>query len=428
MGRSAAILCCAAALAVAPPLPADDWPQWRGPARDGRSAERGLLESWPAGGPPLLWRAVGFGSGYSSVAVAGGKVFTLGDVGEDQFLIAASDLDGSLLWKQRVGPAWSEAMFGGSRSTPTVDGGRVYALGTDGDLLCADAETGEALWRRDLVEEFAGKMMFAGGRYDWRFSESPLVDGDRVVVSPGARDAALVALDKKTGEPIWRAAIPPLGEQGLDGAAYASAVVSQGAGVRQYVQLLGRGLVGIDAATGRFLWGYNRIANSVANIPTPIVTGDFVFASSGYGAGAVLLKLDKREDGVRAREVYFLDGATLQNHHGGLVLDDGYVYGGTGLNKGFPLCIELATGKVAWGPIRNLGRNSVAVIYADERLYLRYQSGLMLLVEATPAGYREHGSFTIPDVQKESWSHPVVANGRLYLREQDQILVYAIRR
>jgi outer membrane protein assembly factor BamB len=196
--------------------------------------------------------------------------------------------------------------------------------------------------------------------------------------------------------------------------------------VRQYVQLLGRGLVGIEAESGRFLWGYNRIANSVANIPTPIVTGDYVFASSGYGAGAVLLKLEKSGEGVTAREIYFLNGGTMQNHHGGLVLHEGFVYSGTGQNKGFPLCVEMSTGKVKWGPVRNAGRNSAAFIYADNRLYLRYQDGLMLLVEATPEGYREHGSFVIPDVEKESWSHPIVVNRRLYLREQDHLLVYDI--
>jgi outer membrane protein assembly factor BamB len=420
-------LCSIVALLAVSAAIAGDWPQWRGPQRDARSPETGLLSSWPEGGPDLAWRASGFGSGYSSLAVADGRVFTLGDLGEDQFLFAASAVDGRILWKQRVGPAWTEPMFGGSRSTPTVDGDRVYALGSDGDLLCADVSTGRPIWRRALPEEFGGRMMFAGDRYDWRFSESPLVDGTRVVVSPGAKDAALVALDKATGTTLWRASVPELGERGLDGAAYSSIVVSEGAGVRQYVQLLGRGLVGIEADTGRFLWGFNRIANHVANIPTPIVTGDLVFASSGYGAGAVLLQLVKTEGGVSAREVYFLEADTMQNHHGGVVLHDGHVYTGTGLNRGFPLCVELATGSVKWGPVRNAGKNSAAVMYADGRLYYRYQNGWMLLVEASPDGYRERGAFQIPDVRKESWSHPVISDGRLFLREQESILVYDVR-
>lgn len=422
------IVSFAGLLLVGDPALSADWPQWRGPLRDAHSAETGLLQAWPEGGPELLWRSRGFGSGYSSVAVAGGRIFTMGDIGEDQYLFAASDEDGSILWKQRVGPAWTEAMFGGSRGTPTVDGDRVYALGTDGDLLCAAVKNGEVVWRRNLAKDFSGKMMYAGGRYDWRFSESPLVDGERLIVTPGVVGAALVALNKATGEEIWRAAIPRLGEQGLDGAGYSSAVISEAAGVRQYVQLLGRGLVGIEAETGRFVWGYNRIANGVANIPTPIVSGDHVFASSGYGSGAVLLKLSKSETGVAAREVYFLTADQMQNHHGGMVLHDGHVYSGTGLNKGFPLCVEFETGKVKWGPVRNEGRNSAAPVYADGRLYYRYQNGLMLLVEATPEGYREHGSFTIPDVKKESWAHPVVVNRKLYLREQDHLLVYDVGR
>jgi outer membrane protein assembly factor BamB len=406
---------------------AADWPQWRGPSRDARSAEAGLLQVWPEGGPPLAWRATGFGAGYSSLAVVGERLFTLGDIGEDQFLIAASTADGEILWKQRIGPAWAEQMYGGSRGTPTVDGDRVCALGTDGDLLCAETKSGKPLWRRNLPRDFAGAMMFAGGRYDWRFSESPLIDGERLIVSPGHGEAAVVALNKKTGEELWRVALPELGDNGLDGAAYASAVVSEAGGVRQYVQLLGRGLVGVEAATGKFLWGYNRIANQVANIPTPIVFGDHVFASSGYGTGAVLLKIEKAGEGLAARELYFLEADTMQNHHGGLVLHEGHVYSGTGHNKGFPLCVEAATGKVKWGPIRNDGRNSASLIFADGRLYMRYQNGLMLLVEATPEGYRERGSFVIPDVEKESWSHPVISGGRLYLREQDHLLVYDLK-
>lgn len=415
-------------LAAPATVVAADWPQWRGSMRDGRSAETGLLQQWPEGGPRLLLRTSGFGAGYSSLAVAGGKVFTLGDIGEDQHLFAASEKNGQILWRTRVGPAWSDPMFGGARSTPTVDGSRVYALGTDGALLCADAGSGKPLWRRHLVKDFSGKMMFAGDRYDWRFSESPLVDGTRLIVSPGARNAAMIALDKETGALIWRASVPDLGERGLDGAGYASAVVSEAGGIRQYVQLLGRGLVGIAAENGHFLWGYNRIANHVANIPTPLVFGDHVFASSGYGAGAVLLKLEPSGKGIAAREVYFLESDTMQNHHGGLILHEGHVYSGTGLNKGFPLCVELKTGGVKWGPIRNHGSGSAAPTYADGRLYLRYQNGLMLLIEATPDGYQERGGFMIPGVVKESWSHPVIAGRRLFLREQDQLLVYDIAR
>lgn len=419
-------LLAAAPLAIGPAA-ADDWPGWRGPHRDGRSPETGLLQSWPEGGPPLAWKSTGFGAGFSSVSVADGRIFTLGDLDDGQYAIARRQSDGSPLWRTRIGPRW-EDRFPGPRSTPTVDGERIYVMGTEGDLVCLETATGKELWRRSLPRDFGGRLMQAQGRIDWRFAESPLVDGGRVIVTPGAAEAALVALDKTTGKEIWRAAVPSLGERGDDGAAYSSAVISHGGGVEQYVQFLGRGVVGIEAASGRFLWGYNRIANDVANIATPLVDGDHVFVSSGYGTGSALLRLSADgEGGVRAEEVYFLDATTMQNHHGGLILDRGTVYTGSGHNKGFPLAAELATGEVAWGPVRNAGENSAALTYADGRLYFRYQNGLMVLVEATPEAYREHGSFMIPEVKRESWPHPVIAGGRLYLREQDALYAYDLR-
>ena len=405
---------------------ATDWPQWRGPGRDGRAASTGLLGTWPEGGPPLAWRATGLGSGFSSVAVADGRVYTMGDLGDAQYVIALRDGAGTLLWKREIGPAWKDEL-GGPRSTPTVDGERVFVVSTEGDVIALAAATGELLWKRSLPEEFGARLMKADGTYDWKFSESPLVDGNRVVVTPGVPKAALVALDKESGKEIWRSEIPALGERGDDGAGYSSVVVSNGAGTKQYVQLLGRGVIGVEAETGKFLWGYNRIANDVANIPTPIVAGHHVFVSTGYGTGSALLRLKKTGHGVGVEEVYFLDAETMQNHHGGMILDDGHVYTGTGHNKGFPLAVELATGKVAWGPVRNAGKSSAAIAWADDRLYFRYQDGRVILVEATPETYREHGSFMIPGVTQPSWPHPVIANGRLYLREQDTLYVYDVR-
>ena len=423
-GRPVVLACAVAATLSlgAAPAPAG-WPQWRGPNRDGVSTETGLLQSWKPGGPALAWRAAGLGTGYSSVSVAGGRIFTMGDAGGAQLLIALNAADGKRLWTTRVGAPWVDEM-GGPCGTPTVDGDLVYALGTEGDLVCVEAATGKERWRRRLPADFGGQMMSM-----WKWSESPLVDGDRVVVTPGARGAALVALDKRTGKEIWRSAVPDLGPRGKDGAGYASIVISSGGGVRQYVQLMGRGLVGIRASDGKLLWNYNRIANDVANIPTPIVKDDLVFASTGYQTGAVLLRLSAAAGGVTAHEAYFLEPRTFQNHHGGMVLVGDYVYAGHGHNKGFPIAIELLTGKVAWGgDIRNAGTGSAAVAYADGELYFRYQNGTLILVEATPAGYKEKGSLTIPGVDGPSWPHPVVTGGRLYLREQDALLAYDVRR
>jgi outer membrane protein assembly factor BamB len=415
----AGTLAAAGAFAAPPP----ERPGWRGPNRDALSPDTGLLAPWPAAGPPVAFRATGLGAGFSSVAIAGGRIYTMGDRQGAQNVIALDQNGGKVLWTARVGPPWNDDAAG-PRATPTVDGGLVYALGTEGDLVCVDAATGKEVWRKNLARDFGGSMMSG-----WQFSESPLVDGDRVVVTPGASSAGLVALDKKTGREIWRAAIPALGPKGKDGAGYSSVVVSSGAGVKQYVQLLGRGLVGVRASDGQFLWGYNRIANNVANISTPLVKGDHVFASTGYQTGAVLLKLTKSAAGVDAQEVYFLESRTLQSHHGGLVLVGDHVYGGHGHRQGFPICVELATGKVAWGgDIRNQGSGSAAAVYADGHLYFRYENGLMMLIEATPQAYREKGTFTIPDVHNPSWSHPVVVGGRLYLREQDTLNVYDVRR
>ena len=406
---------------------AADWPQWRGQNRDGKSPETGLLQSWPEEGPPMAWRAGGLGGGFSSVAVVGDRIYTLGDLGDGQYAIAVKRDGGAMVWKTKIGQTWEDKYLG-PRSTPTVDGNRVYVLGTEGDLFCLDAASGEKIWSRNLPKDFGGTMMKAQGTSEWKFSESPLIDGDRVVVTPGAQNAALVALEKKNGKEIWRTTIPDLGERGADGAGYSSVVVSAAGGVRQYVQFLGRGVIGVEAETGKFLWGYNPVANDVANIPTPLIDGEFVFASSGYGTGAVLIKLTSTGEGIAAEQVYFLDSETMQNHHGGMILHEGYVYTGTGLNKGFPLCVKLADGKVAWGKIRNEGQGSAAVSYADGRLYFRYQDGLMVLVEATPAGYNEVGSFMIPDVKQPSWAHPVIADGKLYLREQDNLFCYDISR
>jgi outer membrane protein assembly factor BamB len=409
--------------AGSPPAGADNWPQWHGPNRDNLSADTGLVRQWNADGPALAWQASGVGAGFSSLAIVGDRIYTMGDLGSDQYVIALSSPGGKLVWKAKVGPAWDD-QYPGPRGTPTVDGGQIYALGTDGDLVCIEAANGKERWRRSLPNDFGGQMMSG-----WKFSESPLVDGDRVIVTPGSRNAGIVALDKRTGKDVWRASLPDLGSQGRDGAGYSSIVISNGGGVKQYVQLVGRGLIGVRADDGRFLWGYNKIANGTANIPTPVVKGDYVFGASGYQAGSALVRLSAAGQGlVKADEVYFLDGRTFQNHHGGFVLVGDHIYGGQGHRMGIPICLDFATGAVKWGGnIRNEGQGSAAITYADGNLYFRYENGLVLLIGATPDGYQQKGILKIPNVRYPSWSHPVVVGGKLYLREQDKIYVYDLR-
>lgn len=401
-----------------PPAPQGEWPQWRGPNRDGISLETGLLKSWPEGGPKLLWRVEGMGRGYSGVVVSQGRVYTLGDLrtqdGERQFLICVDLATQKRLWTTPLGPAYGD---GGPRCTPTVAGGRVYAMGPEGDLLCADARTGAAIWRKHMQRDFGGRMMSG-----WAYSESPLVDGDVVVVTPGGRDSLLVALNARTGDILWKTPTPAFGSQGSDGAGYSSAVIANAGGVKQYVQLVGRGLVGVNARDGRPLWTYSRMANGTANISTPIVAGDLIFASTAYGAGAALVRISATE----AKEVSFLSSSEFQNHHGGMVLVNGYIYGGHGQNAGHPTCIELQSGRVVWKE-RGPGGGSAAVLFAEGNLYFRYEDGTVALLEASPNGLRVKGQFKTPPMPGPAWAHPAIAGGRLYIRHDDALFCYDIK-
>ncbi len=397
-----------------------DWPQWRGEDRANKSPETGINTDWANQPPQLLWHVEGMGEGYASVSVVDGHAFTTGDFEEGQGVVAVDTRDGSVVWQKTLTDGVPSHGYEGSRCTPTVDGNRLYVVLSDGTVACLSTDQGDVIWRRHFVEDWQGRMMSG-----WGFSESPLVDGDRLICTPGAEDAMLVALDKHTGEEIWRSAIPDLGENGRDGAAYSSVVISHAAGQKQYVQLVGRGVIGVRAEDGQFLWGYNRIANRVASIPTPLVRDNLVFCSTGYGTGAALLQLTGDGNDVSVEEEYFLRGATFQNHHGGMVLLEGHVYAGHAHNQGFPTCVELATGEIAWGGrLRGPGNGSAAVTCVDGHLIFRYQSGEVALIEATPTEYRLKGTFVPAHVESPSWAHPVVAGGRLYLREQNQLMCY----
>ena len=401
-----------------------DWPQWRGPNRDAICTETGLLKTWPTNGPPLLWRASGLGSGYSSVAIVGDRIYTIsnrrGKDGGGTHLLALALADGKPVWAT---PFPAGGKDGSPNGTPTVDGDLTYAISLGGTLVCAKTATGEIVWSKNFGKDFEGGMMSG-----WGFSESPLVDGDKLIVTPGGTNSTLVALNKKTGELLWKCPIAKFGGRGKDGSAYTGAVVSEGAGVRQYIQLLGRGVVGVRASDGKLLWTYNRVANDTANIPTPLVHGDHVFCSTGYGTGGGLLKLVPSGDkGVNAEEVYFLNAKDFQNHHGGMIRVGDYLYAGHGHNNGFPICIELKTGKVVWGKDRGPGAGSAAILFADGHLYFRYENAVMALIEATPEGYREKGAFELASKNGKSWSHPVIHHGLLYLRDQDNLLCYDLR-
>ena len=337
---------------------------------------------------------------------------------ETQLVIAVDGDPREEIWAAKVGPPHSD----GPRCTPTVADGLVYALGTDSDLVCLDAATGGLRWKKNLANDFGGKMMSG-----WKFSESPIVDGPRLVCTPGGADAVMVALDKTTGELIWKSAMPPIGKEGKDGAGYTTIVPADIEGVRQYLTIVGRGAISVEAETGRFLWGYNRIANRVANIPSPIARGNMVFVTTSYKTGSALLRISRNGEAWNAEEVYFLGPKDFENHHGGVVLVGDHVYGGDGQNKGVPVCLEFETGKICWKP-EAPGKGSAAVLYADGHLIFRYQEeGLIALIEAKPDEYHLKSTFKPLTGSGPAWAHPVIHDGKLYLRHNDLLACYDLR-
>jgi outer membrane protein assembly factor BamB len=397
------------ALVAATATFAADWPQFRGPKRDDVSTETGLMQTWPADGPPLVWTAKGIGGGYSSLSVVGDRVYTLGNQGRVTKLVALERDTGKPVWSAEVGEAGTDL-----GCTPTVDGDHVYAIGQKGDIVCVETGTGKRVWHHNLRKEFGGQIG------SWNYCESPLVDGDRVICTPGGSEATMVALNRRNGETIWKCAIPVKHTE----AGYSSVVVTEVGKVKHYVQLINGGLVGVRT-DGTFLWKYERLGPNTANVPTPIVFGDHVFGSAGYGKGGALLKLKADGDKVTAEEVYF--NRALTNRHGGVVLVDGYVYGDTDQN-GEPWCADVKTGKVQWKRDRQgKGKDSASVTYADGLLYFHYEDGIMALVKASPTGgYQEVSSFKIPKTQGPCWAHPVVVGGKLYLREGDMVYCYNV--
>jgi len=411
---AAGFLVLSAAISVV----AGDWPQWRGPQRNGISRETGLLKQWPKEGPKLNWRVTEAGRGYSTPAVVGDRLYLLGNEGlNNEFVQALAVKDGQRVWSTplgQVGNPKQNPNFPAARSTPTVEGEFLYALGSDGDLACLEIGTGKVGWQKNLRTDFGGKPG------EWAYSESPLIDGDALVCTPGGSEATLVALNKKTGEVIWKSAVP-----GGDEAAYASAIIVEAGGVKQCVQLLQNGLVGVDSKTGRFVWRYGKpVSRYGANIPTPLASDGYIYcASAGTGGGVV--KLNVKEGRVEPEQVYF--ESKFPTAIGGAVKVGDYLYGTTAQAL---LCTEFATGQVKWED-RALGAASLC--YADGRLYLHGENGEVSLVEPSSESYREKGRFAPPDQPKhanemeKAWAYPVVANGQLYLRDHGTLWCYDVR-
>ncbi len=402
---SAGFLVCL--MSVVPLLGGGDWPQWKGPERDGLSTESGLLDRWPSGGPPEAWSVTGLGEGYGTVAVQEDRIYVQGTRGRDSVVLSLDAADGGTIWSRAIGPQAGHNRGGGPRATPTLDGDRIYALSENGDLACLRAGDGTVVWRRNILSDFNGR------NPTWLISESPLVEGDLVIVAPGGRGAGIVALDKRTGETAWTS------RDLSDQAGYSSSVAADVDGVRTILAFTAAAAVGVRASDGKLMWRYERVANRTANIATPVFADNKVFFTSAYGTGGALLGLRREGDEVGAGEVYFT--RDMQNHHGGVVLVGDHLYGASG---SILTCLDFATGREAWKH-RSVGKASLT--YADGHLYLLSENNVVGLAEATPEGYREKGRFTIPDQGRPSWAHPVVSGGRLYIRNQDLLTAYDIR-
>lgn len=387
-----------------------DWPQFRGPTRDLHNRETGLLTEWPSQGPELLWKIDGLGEGYSSVSIKGDTIYTMGTIGDEEHLFALALTDGSRKWSIRTGANRPDGTGNGPRSTPTVDAGHVYALGAYGDLVCVEADSGQVVWKLNIVKESRGNVP------TWGICESVLIDGDQLICTPGGSTATMVALNKKTGKPIWASMV-----EGKPAAAYSSPIVIEVGGVRQYVNFVHTGVVGIRAADGLPLWMRPESANGTANCSSPLYADGHVFTASAYGTGGALFRLMSQGGQTRADLVF--ETKQMKNHHGGMVLIDGYVYG---FDEGVLTCLDLRTGKATWQN-RSVGKGSLA--YADGHLYLRSEDGPLALAEANPRQYVEKGRFPQPERSgRPAWAHPVVAGGRLYIRDQDKLLVFNVRK
>jgi outer membrane protein assembly factor BamB len=391
---------------------AADWPQFLGLSRNGTSAETGLLTEWPAGGPPLVWTISGLGEGYSDVSVSQGRVFTMGQRGSEEYVVAMDVTTGQKLWQVNVtDQSYSEGHGNGPRGTPTVDADRLYAEAADGTLVCLDVKTGKKIWGLNFQKDFGARMP------KWAYSESPLVEGENLIVTPGAHDATIVALDKNNGKVVWKS---PVG----DSAGYSSPIVAQVGDIRQFIQFTAQGVVGVRASDGQLLWRYNKASNITANIATPIYRDPYVFVSSAYDTGCALLKLTNEAGTIKATEVYF--SREMMNHNETSVVSGNWVYGFHGSSGAVLKAMNLLTGEVAWKDRSIGGKGSVTL--AEGKLYVLGENGNVALVDASPAGYKEISRFSITKSEWPAYPPLVISNGKMFLREEDNLFCYNIKK
>ena len=386
------------------------WIGWHGQNHDNISAEKNLLKDWPKEGPKLLWKFDACGRGFSSVNIAGGMIFTAGDI-KGKTVITALDLGGKLLWTAQNGEGSMGKMlilkYPGSKSTPVYSERMLYQLNGSGDLIALEAKTGKKVWGLNLVKDFKGK---AG---NWGYAETVTIDGGNLLCMPGGSDALIIALDKKTGKKVWAS-------EGIkDDASYCSGALITHKEKRQYLTMSAKNALGLDPATGKILWNFEHITKYDINPITPVYKDGFIYITSGYGSADAMIKLS--DDGASASQVW--SSKKLDCQLGGVVLVDGYVYGSGDTVKGWH-CLDWKTGNEMWV---NKGVGAGAVLYADGMLYCLGENGQVALVEASPSSYKEHGTFSLPDGGDKSWNHPVILDGRLYLRRENNLYAYDIK-
>ena len=382
------------------------WPGWRGVNRDGKSSDKGLLKSWPKGGPKLLWKVKGVGAGYSSVAVAGGLIFTSGQKTDDDILfLTAITLDGKVKWSVKVGSGYTENQPG-ARGTPTWDSGKVYLESGKGLVGCWDAKTGKQIWTRKLSE-------FDGKPGPWGYSESVLIVGNMLIVTPGGEKTCLVALDKKTGKTIWKS-------KPFEEANYTSPLYVEFEKIPMVVVGTAGGLFAVSAKTGKTFWVNQFSYGNTANVTTPVYANGLIYWSNGYGMGGICLKLKSDSKRITASEAWTTEDMSCQT--GGYVVVDGHIYGYAD-NTGWT-CLELTSGKKKWVS-EDFGKGSIC--YADGMLYLYDEGdGSVALAPVSPKGLKITGRFRV-DGDEQSWAHPVVTGGRLVLRYGDNLYLYDVK-
>lgn len=384
-----------------------DWPQWRGPDRTGVSNESGLLQKWPEGGPPLIWEIDGLGQGDSSPVTFGRYLFIQGTRGRDSMLFCRDRQSGAPLWELRIDAMHLNGNNPGPSSTPTVDGDRVYALSGNGTLVAARVEDGAVLWQRNLLRDLNG------AKNGWGYSESPLIEEQKLIIAPGGREGTIAALDKLTGKTLWRS-------RGMkEKSGYASAIAANVGRLRVIIHFTQVAGVGMDAENGNLLWRYAAPANRTANASTPVFHQNKVYYTSDYGNGGGLLQLAPVDRRLLTRELFF--NRTMKNHFGGVVLIDGYLYGSSG---SILTCMNFDTGDAAWQD-RSIGKSALTA--ADGRLYLLSERGIVGLVGATPDGYELHGSFNLREINSPTRTAPVVSDGRMYVRNGSRLGCYDVR-